>query len=130
MRIWAYFRLSGPRRRLLREAVRSLLATRRKEPATGLFGPIPGSSSTTEGPAIGWAVRTAARHLPGTWNCLAQARAATRMLRKRGIPHEVHVGARKGAGLEAHAWVAVDGRIVVGDLPDLQEYSPFTEAGP
>ena len=65
---------------------------------------------------IGWAVRNAARLVPAS-TCLIQALAASLMLRRAGLPAELHIGvAREGeTGLRAHAWVDVDGRAIVGD---------------
>jgi hypothetical protein len=65
--------------------------------------------------AIVWAVRTAARRLPGT-TCLPAALVLQRMLCGAGHRSELHVGvARAGNGLAAHAWVARDGEVLIGD---------------
>lgn len=66
---------------------------------------------------IGAAVRRGARALPGQVLCLPQAMAAKAMLGRRGIRARLHLGAvpvQGAAGLNAHAWVTVDGMPVTG----------------
>jgi hypothetical protein len=64
---------------------------------------------------VRWAVETAARNLPLPLPCLPQAFAACWMLAARGGRPLLHYGvARTAAGLEAHAWVEMDGHPVVG----------------
>ena len=62
-------------------------------------------------------------------NCLSRSMALWWLLRRRGIPAQLRIGARKiGSQLEAHAWVEVAGR-AVNDSDDVQtRYAPF--AGP
>jgi hypothetical protein len=63
---------------------------------------------------IEWAIRTAARYLPGA-TCLPQALAAQYMLTCAGHPAMLHIGfaAPKGDKLAGHAWVECDGAIVL-----------------
>jgi hypothetical protein len=64
---------------------------------------------------ICWAVRTAARYVPGA-RCLGQALVGSAMLRRQGYPAEVRVGvANAASGFEAHAWVWSEHRIVLGE---------------
>lgn len=62
-------------------------------------------------------------------NCLSRSIALCWLLRRRGIPAQLRIGARKiGNQLEAHAWVEVAGR-AINDADDVQtRYAPF--AGP
>jgi hypothetical protein len=61
---------------------------------------------------IAWAV-TAAR-VPGA-TCLTRALAAETLLGRRRIPARLRIGISRGArGLDGHAWVESEGRIVVG----------------
>lgn len=62
-------------------------------------------------------------------NCLSRSMALCWLLRRRGIPAQLRIGARKiGNQLEAHAWVEVAGR-AINDSDDVQtRYAPF--AGP
>ncbi|MDS4042511.1 MAG: lasso peptide biosynthesis B2 protein [Candidatus Competibacter sp.] len=67
---------------------------------------------------IGWAIAAAARRTPWQSNCLAQAIAATALLRRRGIPSTLYLGVAKSADqperLTAHAWVRCGDRNVTG----------------
>ena len=62
-------------------------------------------------------------------NCLSRSIALCWLLRRRGIPAQLRIGARKiGNQLEAHAWIEVAGR-AINDSDDVQtRYTPF--AGP
>ncbi|MHB8485776.1 MAG: lasso peptide biosynthesis B2 protein [Candidatus Acidiferrales bacterium] len=62
-------------------------------------------------------------------NCLSRSIALCGLLRRRGIPAQLRIGARKlGDQLEAHAWVEAAGR-AINDSDDVQtRYAPF--AGP
>jgi hypothetical protein len=65
---------------------------------------------------IGQSVRIVARHTPWYSNCLAQAIAAKMMLRLRGIPSTLYLGATQDdeKGLYAHAWLRCGDLIVTG----------------
>lgn len=67
-----------------------------------------------EAKRVGRAVRRVADVLPWHPVCLPQALAARAMLRRRGIRPEVHLGVAGVSPLEAHAWVSVDGAVVLG----------------
>jgi hypothetical protein len=74
---------------------------------------------TRSGPravAVGQLVERVSRHTPWRSNCLAQALAATFMLRRRGLASSMYFGlAKSDAGrLEAHAWTRSSGVIVTG----------------
>jgi hypothetical protein len=78
------------------------------------------------------AVRGVGRRLPGM-TCLVQALAAQAMLARRGVPARVHIGVRAAgmpaARLDAHAWLAAsDGRVLIGDVPELDAYQPLESA--
>lgn len=62
-------------------------------------------------------------------NCLSRSIALWWLLRRRGIPAQLRIGARKiGNQLEAHAWIEVAGH-AINDSEDVQtRYAPF--AGP
>jgi hypothetical protein len=63
---------------------------------------------------IAWSARAASRALPGT-TCLASAFALQRLLSRHGHASEVHIGVARGSeGFAAHAWLTVDGRVLVG----------------
>ncbi len=73
---------------------------------------------------IGRYVSRAARWVP-LGSCLTQGLAAQVVLARRGHPSTLRFGARKVDGqFQAHAWVEVNGQIVVGGNPR-DEYSDF-----
>jgi hypothetical protein len=76
---------------------------------------------------IGWAVGALGRRVPWDGRCLAQALAATWMLRRRGMEGTVSFGARKGerAGFDAHAWLRVGSLMVTGG-PGHESFKIFT----
>jgi len=124
------------RRALLPEAVLHLAAARlalifvpfpRLAPRLGSFVPPTDarvSQMQRQGPdnqvqlaeAVSWAVTRAARYLPFRAVCLPQAMAAQMMLRRRGVPSVMHLGAAKGTEkpLDAHAWLDAAGVEVTG----------------
>ncbi len=67
--------------------------------------------------------RVAPRDRPG----LAQALVLLVLFRRHGHPAELRIGVSKNdqQQLHAHAWVESDGRVVIGDLPDLDRYTPL-----
>ena len=59
-------------------------------------------------------VRVASRLIPHA-SCLTQALAARKLLRDSGQVAELKIGVAKSSGdFEAHAWLEIDGRIVLG----------------
>lgn len=94
-----------------------------RERHLGNAGITPGSSHSVE--QIVWAISRAQRLVPGA-SCLVQALAAERLLRESGHPARVCIGVQKTehSSLQAHAWVEVDGRRVIGDSPELS-YVPL-----
>ncbi len=63
---------------------------------------------------VGWAIAAAARHLPWRPVCFPQAITAQWMLRRRGIPSTLYLGADPARGYDAHAWVRAGTMIVTG----------------
>jgi hypothetical protein len=63
---------------------------------------------------IGMIVASDARRLPWKPSCLRQALAVQRMLRRRDIPGRLHLGVAPMGDAEAHAWVTVGSRTVIG----------------
>ena len=126
--------LSSARRRLL---VQAALAVPVATAAVWSFGTsrarevmprLPWRLRPDDEPAdVGWAVEAAGRRVPGA-RCLARAVAAEAILDRGGRAPEVHIGARRDThgGLEAHAWVEVNGRVVVG----AEEREAFTRLEP
>jgi len=75
---------------------------------------------------ITWAVTVVSRYIPGV-KCLARALATQALLSQCGFPANLRIGVAKAeeGQLEAHAWVEVQGKIVIGDLGNLSLYTPL-----
>jgi hypothetical protein len=73
-----------------------------------------------------WAVRVAARRIPGA-TCLTQALALQWLLARAGHSARIHVGvATDGArGFEAHAWLESEGEILLGNDQPLERFVPL-----
>jgi hypothetical protein len=64
-----------------------------------------------------WAVEAAARRLPLRTLCIEKGIAVQRLLRSGGVDAVLHYGARRATnpgGLEAHVWVSVGGKTIIG----------------
>jgi len=135
-----FVRIPQARRRLLCEALATLAISRvvmaclpfrriaRWLGTAGEESPVAAPSDEIRiAQEIGWAVGVLARRVPWDGRCLAQALAATSMLRRRGLEGTVSFGARKGevAGFEAHAWVRFGSYMVTGG-PEHQRFQIFT----
>lgn len=71
-------------------------------------------------------VQAAARYGVLHGNCLSQSLTLWWILRRKKLAAELRLGARKGEnGLDAHAWVELDGRIVNGSEDIPMFYAPF-----
>ncbi len=77
--------------------------------------------------AIGWAVEVLGRRVPWDGRCLAQALAASGMLRRRGLEGTVSFGVCEGesTGFDAHAWLRVGSCVVTGG-PASERFTVFT----
>lgn len=75
---------------------------------------------------IVWAVNAASRFTPKA-TCLTRALTLNALLSRRGLASHIKIGIAKesNGGLKSHAWVEHDGRVILGALPDLNEYSTF-----
>ena len=89
-----------------------------------LVGKRRSSTPTVTRDQITWAMAHAQRVVPRA-TCLPQALAAEALLTRGGLAADLQIGVMKtNAGrLLAHAWVESDGRIVVGNLPELGAYT-------
>lgn len=122
-----FIRLPAPERRALIEAVAlctlagvliRVLAFRRLAPRLGRHMAVspatPAAATIPDVVRIRWAVAAAGRHLPWHPVCLPRAVAAHWMLRRRGIPSTLYLGADPARGYDAHAWVRAGATIVTG----------------
>jgi hypothetical protein len=76
---------------------------------------------------VAWAVEAASRRLPGT-TCLSRAMAAHFLLGRLGQKSELRLGAalRPDGALDAHAWVEVAGRVIIGSAVEgFHGFVPF-----
>ena len=73
-----------------------------------------------------WAVNLVSRYMPGV-KCLAKALTTQVIMSQNGYLSQLKIGVVKGkkGQLEAHAWVEYQGIIVMGDLSDLERYTPL-----
>jgi transglutaminase superfamily protein len=70
-------------------------------------------------------VTVAACYIPRA-TCLTQALVADALLRRYGYAPELKIGVgRDDNRFQAHAWVEIDGKVVIGDLPALDQYTPL-----
>lgn len=130
-RIAAFLALARADRLLALEAISTLAAVRialhlvaieRLRAWAGRVTPA-ASPAVNSVERIAWAVSAASRLLPRT-SCLASAFALQRVLSKEGHGSDLHVGvAKQGEKFSAHAWLACEGRILVGEV----EHGRFTQ---
>ncbi len=135
-----YRRISPAHRRLLWEALAALAIARiaiacvpfRRIAAwlgtPGAESPVTATAEETRtAEAVGWAVTALGKRVPWDGRCLAQALAATGMLRRRGLEGTVSFGACEGESAEftAHAWLRVGSCVVTGG-PVHERFKAFT----
>jgi len=72
---------------------------------------------------IGRLISRAARFVPYA-TCLSQALVGKILFAENGYTTEFHIGVCKdtAAGFEAHAWLSLDEKIILGYHPDLSRY--------
>ena len=79
--------------------------------------------------AIARLVGIASGHAPVAVACLHRSLVLWWLLRRNGIPCELRLGARTGAGpFGAHAWVQCAGVALNEDAAHLAQYAPFAQA--
>lgn len=102
-----------------------LRAVRKDRMVTVLGEPVPPPAADPEpaplppgsihrGVRVGRMVERVARLLPWHPQCLPQALATQWMLRHRSVPAALHLGVADVTTMDAHAWVTVGPRTVVG----------------
>ncbi|HMB95838.1 MAG TPA: lasso peptide biosynthesis B2 protein [Tepidisphaeraceae bacterium] len=74
-------------------------------------------ASANEPMRIAHDITAMSRYIPGA-TCLTQALVAQVLLQRDGFSPKMCIGVARGEGGEfkAHAWIELDGRIIVGDL--------------
>lgn len=76
---------------------------------------------------VAFAIPRIAQRVPWRADCLIQALAGERWLRRRGICAQVVIGVKKGGlvPLDAHAWLEAGDRIVTGG--DVASFKPLAD---
>jgi hypothetical protein len=74
---------------------------------------------------IVWSVKTASRYMPGGAKCLARAIATQVLMNWQHYESELHIGVNKRpeGDLQAHAWIEYQGRVIIGNLKDLSNFT-------
>jgi hypothetical protein len=77
-----------------------------------------------------WAVALASRYVPAA-TCLTQALAGQVLLNQHCAPTVLRIGVMKDqrGEFQAHAWIESQGRVVIGDVPDLASFTELPSAG-
>ncbi|WP_162562421.1 lasso peptide biosynthesis B2 protein [Salinigranum rubrum] len=87
--------------------------------------PVPSTEAPTVDRLV-WAVDVASRTVPVETTCLPRALTGSALLARYGYASTLRIGVRREGGeFAAHAWVERDGRVVLGDLPDLEMFVPL-----
>ncbi len=91
-----------------------------------LYRPAGGMLKAVVGNSIPDVVQAAASLVPGA-TCLTQALTAQLLFAQRGVVTSLRIGVAHGAHgkLDAHAWLEHGGSVVIGQLPDLERFSPL-----
>ena len=78
---------------------------------------------------VAWAVKKACKYIPMDATCLTQAMTGEYLLGRKGRNSVLRIGVAKGDEqmLEAHAWLEVDGDVVIGNNQDLTRYSTLPD---
>jgi hypothetical protein len=71
-----------------------------------------------------WAVEKSTQFTPGGAMCLARALTTKILMKQQGYNAELKIGVTKDAGgtFKAHAWIEYQGKVTIGDLPDLVSF--------
>lgn len=74
-----------------------------------------------------WAIQMAGRYSPGGAKCLAQALTTQVLMNWHHYRSELRIGVNKTSTGEfrAHAWIEYRGRVIVGNLKDLSQFTPL-----
>ena len=73
-----------------------------------------------------WAVEAAGRRMPGA-SCLARALALQFLMKSAGHECRLRIGVGKDGGgrFQSHAWLEHEGKVLLGDIGDLEKYAPI-----
>lgn len=76
---------------------------------------------------VAWSIRAVGKCLPFA-TCLVQALTAQLLLSRRGHQVALHIGIAKDkqGKLDAHAWIEYQGKVIVGSVDNLSNYTLLT----
>lgn len=76
---------------------------------------------------IVWAVEVSSRYTPYQAKCLAKALTAQTLLNRWDHRNQLRIGVAKNdqGQLAAHAWIEHQNKILIGNLPDLSDFTPL-----
>lgn len=88
---------------------------------------LPTRGATPPPERIRWAVDVSTDSLPGEITCLPRALVTESLLRNWRYDSALQIGVtqRQPGEIAAHAWVEHENRVLIGDLPDLHQFSPL-----
>ncbi len=74
-----------------------------------------------------WMVNTCSYYVPGQVKCLARALTTQVLLHRHNHDSQLRIGVTKTphGQLEAHAWVELNGQVVIGQVDDLARFTPM-----
>lgn len=100
--------------------IAGLETTRR---VVGSLASLSSRSRTVDPERVSRAVAAVHRRVPVSSTCLTQAVVGEALLATGGHRPEFKLGVTRREGeLHAHAWIELDGTVLIGDLDDLAEY--------
>ncbi len=73
---------------------------------------------------IVWGVEVSTQFSPGGAKCLARSLTVHALMQRQGYDPKLQIGVIKSPieELQAHAWVEYQGKVVIGNLSDLEKY--------
>jgi hypothetical protein len=74
-----------------------------------------------------WAVNWSCKLTPGGAKCLARALTVKVLLDRNQCPADFKIGVAKNSNgkFEAHAWIEVEGTVIIGQLKNLEQFTPM-----
>ncbi|BAY78623.1 hypothetical protein NIES25_50990 [Nostoc linckia NIES-25] len=77
---------------------------------------------------IVWAVEVSSHYMPGGVKCLARALTCQVLMSRHSYTSNLCIGVAKDieGELKAHAWLENQGKVVIGNVPDLSHFSQIT----
>jgi hypothetical protein len=70
------------------------------------------------------ALERGSRYVPGS-TCLVQALAGLWLLQREGYAPQLRIGVSKAEGFEAHAWLELEGKVLIGGPEESARFTPF-----